>query len=78
MLQAEDCNFIKKEALAQVFSCEFWEISKNTKFNQLNGAGWILPGELSSVLCVCEYFSKPSIRITTVKGVSTIEGIETM
>ena len=24
------CNFIKKEALAQVFSCEFWEISKNT------------------------------------------------
>ena len=24
------CNFIKKEALAQVFSCEFCEISKNT------------------------------------------------
>ena len=22
-------NFIKKETLAQVFSCEFWEISKN-------------------------------------------------
>ena len=31
-LQAEAyaCNFIKKEALAQVFSCEFYEISKNT------------------------------------------------
>ena len=29
-LQAEACNFIKKEALAQVFSCEFCEISKNT------------------------------------------------
>ena len=28
--QAEACNFIKKEALAQVFSCEFCEISKNT------------------------------------------------
>ena len=27
-----DCNFIKKEALAQVFSCEFCEISKNTFF----------------------------------------------
>ena len=27
MLQA--CNFIKKETLAQVFSCEFCEISKN-------------------------------------------------
>ena len=26
------CNFIKKEALAQVFSCEFCEISKNTFF----------------------------------------------
>ena len=22
------CNFIKKETLAQPFSCEFWEISK--------------------------------------------------
>ena len=28
--QASACNFIKKEALAQVFSCEFCEISKNT------------------------------------------------
>ena len=28
-LQAEACNFIKKETLAQVFSCEFSEISKN-------------------------------------------------
>ena len=31
-LQAETCNFIKKETLAQVFSCEFCEISKNTFF----------------------------------------------
>ena len=23
-------NFIKKETLVRVFSCEFWEISKNT------------------------------------------------
>ena len=29
-LQAE--NFIKKETLAQVFSCEFCEISQNTFF----------------------------------------------
>ena len=27
---AQACNFIKKETLAQVFSCEFCEISKNT------------------------------------------------
>ena len=26
------CKFIKKESLAQVFSCEFCEISKNTFF----------------------------------------------
>ena len=29
-LQAEACNFIKKETLAQVFSSEFCEVSKNT------------------------------------------------
>ena len=29
-LQAEACNYIKKETLAQVFSCEFCEVSKNT------------------------------------------------
>ena len=28
----EACNFIKKKTLAQVFSCEFCEISKNTFF----------------------------------------------
>ena len=26
------CNFIKKETLAKVFSCEFYEITKNTFF----------------------------------------------
>ena len=28
--EAPACNFIKKETLAQLFSCEFWEIFKNT------------------------------------------------
>ena len=28
------CNFIKKETLAQVFSCEFCEIPKNTFFTE--------------------------------------------
>ena len=27
-LQTEVCNFIKKKTLAQVFSCELYEISK--------------------------------------------------
>ena len=30
----EACNFIKKETLAQVFSCEFFEISKSTFFTE--------------------------------------------
>ena len=29
-LQAQACNFIKKETLAQVFSCEFCKIFKST------------------------------------------------
>ena len=29
-LRPEACNFFKKESVAQVFSCEFCEISKNT------------------------------------------------
>ena len=29
-LQADDCNFLKKETLVQVFSCEFFEIFSNT------------------------------------------------
>ena len=28
------CNFIKKETLAQVFSCEFYEISKKIFFHR--------------------------------------------
>ena len=30
----EACNFIKKETLAQVFSCQFSKISKNTFFTE--------------------------------------------
>ena len=31
----EACNFIKKETLTQVLSCEFCEIYKNTFYNRL-------------------------------------------
>ena len=34
VLMAEACNFIQEETLAQVFSCEFCEISKNTFFTE--------------------------------------------
>ena len=33
-LQAEACNFSKKETLTQVFSCQFWEIFKKTFFHR--------------------------------------------
>ena len=32
--QASACNFIKKETMAQVFSCEFCEVVKNTFFTE--------------------------------------------
>ena len=32
--EPEACNFIQKETLGQVFSCEFWQISKNTFFTE--------------------------------------------
>ena len=32
MFKVKACNFIKKETLAQVFSCEFCEIFKNIYF----------------------------------------------
>ena len=35
VLKTEACNFIKKETLAQVFCCEFCEISKNVSFARL-------------------------------------------
>ena len=32
LLKLQTCNFIKKETLAKVFSCEFCEISENSFF----------------------------------------------
>ena len=34
LCQSQACNFVKKETLAQVFSCEFCEISRNTFFTE--------------------------------------------
>ena len=32
--KSKACNFVKKESLAEVLSCEFCEISKNTFFTE--------------------------------------------
>ena len=37
--ESESCNLIKKEILAQVFSCEFCEIFKNPFFLQSTSGG---------------------------------------
>ena len=37
MSELQACNFIKKETLTEVFSCEFYEISKNTFFKERSG-----------------------------------------
>ena len=36
-LQAETCNFIRKETLAEVFCCEFCKISKHIRWLILDG-----------------------------------------
>ena len=42
--QENNCNFIKKETLAQVFSCEFCEISKKKKKEfYIEHLWWLLP-----------------------------------
>ena len=44
------CNFFKKETLAQVFSCEFCEISKNTFLQRtpLVAASIIIPKPITN------------------------------
>ena len=63
-LQAIACNFIKKETLAEVFSCEFWEIIKNIFFTEHLGtttsvfhkSSNIYPRQISS-----KYFFKKTL-----------------
>ena len=56
------CNFVKNEAVAQVFSCEFCEISKNT----------FLTEHLQATASVAFPFSSGSflysLQVTLIKG----------
>ena len=40
LVKLQACNFIKKETLAQVFTCKFFESSKNTFFLQNTSGGY--------------------------------------
>ena len=53
----EACNFIKKEALAQLLSCEYCEISKNTFFTEHLWAA------ASGVLMILCYFMETFIDV---------------
>ena len=55
---AEACNFIKKEALAQVLSCEFCETFKNIFFKE---QFWATASEhlVSNVICHFRRILKP-------------------
>ena len=67
-LRRQACIFIKKEALAQVFSCEFCEISMNTFLSeQLWATASIFPTYrqiffLVQVLCVRHQIASPHFR----------------
>ena len=58
-LQASVYNFIKKETLAQLFSCEFCEISKNTFFT---GHLW---ATASGSLCLIGFYAQTLQMIPT-------------
>ena len=58
------CNFIKKETLSQVFSCEFCEIFKNTFFTKHL---W------ETASAICTNFSTSSITLTRPKLLNNLK-----
>ena len=48
--QTEAYNFVKKEALAHVFSCEFYESFKNTLFSIIEHIRWLLLSSLIELI----------------------------
>ena len=69
---AEACNFIKKETLAQVFSCEFCDIFKNTYFTAGSLSVWATASaQLDPDKIVNYFFVKSCLR--TVDQHSTIK-----
>ena len=65
------CNFIKKETLAQVFSCEFCEIFKNTFF--IEHPWWLL----LTVSNACYTDSSPKYYSRKFYSCSTNRGYDT-
>ena len=65
------CNFIKKETLAQVLSCEFCEISKNTFFTEhLWATASVAVRNVDEIMSehfekVCRYLEDEMVPVTT-------------
>ena len=59
LIKLQACNFNKKETLAQVFSCKFWEISKSTFSNRTPpvAASWTLIKVLTLHACFSRVLS---------------------
>ena len=58
------CNFIKNETLAQTFSCEFCEISKNTFFTehlQTTASVWFCLSKLEKLSSESEELKEASL-----------------
>ena len=53
------CHFIKKGALAQVFFCEFCEISKNTLFAE---HAWVTASRIISTRIYAIHHIEPRFR----------------
>ena len=78
-LQTQDCNFMKKETLAQVFSCKFCKISKNTfsyrtplddcfcSYNQMTF------GYKSLLICRPEIWNKPPYHIKSIEKLKSFK-----
>ena len=57
------CNFIKKETLAQLFSCDFCEISKNTIFYRTPLVAAFEPYDIKSL---SQHFEKEIYRYVNI------------
>ena len=72
-LQAEACNFSKRETLSQVFSCEFSEIFKNTFFTE-----HLWPTDSEHVKIIKIYMMKFNARKLYIKrNNNKVDSIET-
>ena len=71
MPKPQACNFIKQEALAQVFYCEFYKIAKNTFFTENL---WVTASEfVTEMLIFTSSRSQMLFKISVLKNFAILE-----